>query len=209
MRDPSPENDTELTQPVCPSSGPNTHSPDTASHTRTVLSPDPDTMRDLSPENDTDHTRSVCPVIFRKHAPPACSSVRDTGHHHANPYPWYSFSRFKNLRISLLDDVPPSASALLLAPDPISRPTSCPGSLLGSLRRSGIDRSSARRTKSTTRSLPLPLMLAASVNLRQSSMIPKPSALRAINQATFSSTRSRASFKRPAPNKCATPCCRA
>ena len=38
-----------------------THSPDDASHTRTVLSSDPDTMRDPSGENDTDHTPSVCP----------------------------------------------------------------------------------------------------------------------------------------------------
>ena len=85
MRDPSGENDTEFTQSVCPSSGPNTHSPDTASHTRTVLSSDPDTMRDPSGENDTDVTEEVCPVIFRRHAPPACSSVRETGHHHSNP----------------------------------------------------------------------------------------------------------------------------
>ena len=38
-----------------------THCPDTASHTRTVLSPDPDTMRAPSGENDTEVTRSVCP----------------------------------------------------------------------------------------------------------------------------------------------------
>ena len=100
MRDPSGENDTEVTPEVWPSSGPNTHSPDDASHTRTLLSLDPDTMRDPSGENDTENTEEVCPVIFRRHAPPACSSVRDTGHHHANPYPRCSIIRFRNALIS-------------------------------------------------------------------------------------------------------------
>ena len=54
-RDPSGENDTENTSPVCPSSV-FISSPDDASHTRTLLSHDPDTMRDPSGENDTDNT---------------------------------------------------------------------------------------------------------------------------------------------------------
>ena len=37
-----------------------------------------------------------------KQTPPACSSERDMGHHHANPYPRYSLNRFSNVLTSRL-----------------------------------------------------------------------------------------------------------
>ena len=52
---PSGENDTDSTDPLCPSSV-FTHSHVVVSHTRTVVSYDPDTMRLLSTENDTELT---------------------------------------------------------------------------------------------------------------------------------------------------------
>ena len=54
-----------------------THCPDTASHTRTVLSSDPDTMRAPSGENDTDFTASVCPSSGPStHSPDTASHTR-------------------------------------------------------------------------------------------------------------------------------------
>jgi hypothetical protein len=54
-------NATELTQWECPRNGPETTSPVSASHTRIVLSQEPDTMRVPSGENATEMTESECP----------------------------------------------------------------------------------------------------------------------------------------------------
>src|SRR6266567_296075 len=59
---PSGENDTDLTQSVCPVKGPAAVSPVMAFHTRIVPSSEPETMCWPSGENATDLTQSVCPV---------------------------------------------------------------------------------------------------------------------------------------------------
>src|SRR2546423_848313 len=61
MRMPSGENATELTQEVCPSSGPSTICPLCPSHTCIVESLEPETMRMPSGENATKLTELVCP----------------------------------------------------------------------------------------------------------------------------------------------------